>query len=238
MNYPKLPGLTPDGTVYENPAMGTVEAMLPTGPYATAHAPALLELENGDLLCAWFAGSYEGSADVSVICSRLEKGSAAWTEPVMVSGDPHRSEQNPSLFLAPNGEVWAMYTAQLDRVEGKDNMQFTSVVRRQRSVDGGRTWGPFDVVFPEEGTFCRQPIQILSNGRWIFGNWICTDSASGLAGDPTAFRISDDAGKTWRMVDMPRSNGRVHANVVELENGHLAAFMRSRAADCIYRRES
>lgn len=156
----------------------------------------------------------------------------------MISGDPRRSEQNPSLFLAPNGEVWAMYTAQLDRVEGKDNMQFTSVVRRQKSMDGGLTWGPFDEVFPEEGTFCRQPIQILSNGRWIFGNWICTDSASGLAGDPSAFRISGDQGKTWRRVDMPKSNGRVHPNVVELENGHLAAFMRSRAADFIYRSES
>lgn len=238
MKYPLLPGLTPDGTVYENTAMGTVEAMLPPGPYATAHAPALLELENGDLLCAWFAGSYEGSADISVICSRLPKGAARWSEPVMISGDPRRSEQNPSLFLAPNGEVWAMYTAQLDRVEGKDNMQFTSVVRRQKSMDGGLTWGPFDVVFPEEGTFCRQPIQILSNGRWIFGNWICTDSASGLAGDPSAFRISGDQGKTWRRVDMPKSNGRVHPNVVELENGHLAAFMRSRAADFIYRSES
>ena len=238
MKYPLLPGLTPDGTVYENTAMGTVEAMLPPGPYATAHAPALLELENGDLLCAWFAGSYEGSADISVICSRLPKGAARWSEPVMISGDPRRSEQNPSLFLAPNGEVWAMYTAQLDRAEGKDNMQFTSVVRRQKSMDGGLTWGPFDVVFPEEGTFCRQPIQILSNGRWIFGNWICTDSASGLAGDPSAFRISGDQGKTWRRVDMPKSNGRVHPNVVELENGHLAAFMRSRAADFIYRSES
>ena len=238
MKYPLLPGLTPDGTVYENTAMGTAEAMLPPGPYATAHAPALLELENGDLLCAWFAGSYEGSADISVICSRLPKGAARWSEPVMISGDPRRSEQNPSLFLAPNGEVWAMYTAQLDRVEGKDNMQFTSVVRRQKSMDGGLTWGPFDVVFPEEGTFCRQPIQILSNGRWIFGNWICTDSASGMAGDPSAFRISGDQGKTWRRVDMPKSNGRVHPNVVELENGHLAAFMRSRAADFIYRSES
>ena len=238
MKYPLLPGLTPDGTVYENTAMGTVEAMLPPGPYATAHAPALLELENGDLLCAWFAGSSEGSADISVICSRLPKGAARWSEPVMISGDPRRSEQNPSLFLAPNGEVWAMYTAQLDRAEGKDNMQFTSVVRRQKSMDGGLTWGPFDVVFPEEGTFCRQPIQILSNGRWIFGNWICTDSASGLAGDPSAFRISGDQGKTWRRVDMPKSNGRVHPNVVELENGHLAAFMRSRAADFIYRSES
>ena len=103
MKYPVLPGLTPDGTVYENPAMGTVEAMLPPGPYATAHAPTLLELENGDLLCAWFAGSYEGSADVSVICSRLEKDSGRWSEPVLVSGDPHRSEQNPSLFRAPGG---------------------------------------------------------------------------------------------------------------------------------------
>lgn len=82
------------------------------------------------------------------------------------------------------------------------------------------------MVFPEEGTFCRQPIQILSNGRWIFGNWICSDSASGLAGDPSAFRLSDDQGKTWRRVDMPGSHGRVHPNVVELEPGHLAAFMR------------
>lgn len=238
MKYPVLPGLTPDGTVYENAVMGTLEAMLPPGPYKTAHAPALLELPNGDLLCAWFAGSYEGSADVSVICARLPHGSGKWTEPVAISGDPHRSEQNPSLFLALDGEVWAMYTAQLDRMEGKDNMQFTAVVRRQKSTDGGLTWSEYDTVFPEEGTFCRQPIQILSNGRWIFGNWICTDSASGLAGDPSAFRISDDAGRTWRRVDMPKSNGRVHANVVELENGHLAAFMRSRSADFIYRSES
>ena len=37
---------------------------------------------------------------------------------------------------------------------------------------------------------------------------------------------------------MPQSHGRVHANVVELEQGHLVAFMRSRAADNIYRSES
>lgn len=238
MAYTVLPGLTPDGKVYENVNMGTIEAMLPPGPYPTAHAPALLELPNGDLLCAWFAGTYEGSADIRIICSKLVKGEDKWSEPVEVSGDPTRSEQNPSLFLAPNGEVWAMYTAQLDRVAGKDNMQFTSVVRRQRSTDGGLTWSDYETVFPEEGTFCRQPIQILSNGRWIFGNWICTDSASGLAGDPSAFRISDDGGETWRRVDMPKSNGRVHPNVVELEPGHLAAFMRSRSADFIYRSES
>lgn len=35
-----------------------------------------------------------------------------------------------------------------------------------------------------------------------------------------------------------KSNGRVHANVVELESGHLVEFMRSHAEDFIYRSES
>ena len=238
MKYPCLPGLTPDGTVYQNSAMGTVEAMLPPGPWATAHAPALLETPDGSLLCAWFAGSFEGSGDVSIVCARLSKGAARWEAPVQVSHDEKRSEQNPSLFLAPDSAVWAVYTAQLDRVPGKDNMQFTSVIRRQKSTDGGRTWGEPDVLFAREGSFCRQPIQVLASGRWIFANWRCSDSASGLAGDPTAFQISDDQGCTWRTVEMPGSNGRVHANVVELAPGRLAAFMRSRAADFIYRSES
>ena len=238
MDYPKLPGLTPDGRVYWNEEMGTIEARIPNGGYRSGHGPALLELPNGDLLCVWFAGSFEGNADVHIVCSRLEKDSEAWTEPVDVSGDPERSEQNPSLFYGPDGAAWCMYTAQLDRQAGKDNMQFTAVVRCQKSTDGGRTWGPYETVFPEEGTFCRQPIQVLSNGRWIFSNWLCTDSAEGLSGDPTAFRISDDQGKTWRTVMMPESHGHVHANVVELEPGHLVAFMRNLEAYRIHRSES
>lgn len=238
MAYKHLAGLTPDGTIYINDDLGTVEAMLPPGGYKTAHAPALLELENGDLLCAWFAGSFEGSADVSIVCARLPKGAEAWEEPVQVSHDPERSEQNPSLFAGPDGAVWAVYTAQLDRVPGKDNMQFTSVIRCQKSFDGGKRWGEPEVLFPREGSFCRQPIQVLKNGGWIFANWLCTDSASGLAGDPTVLQLSYDQGKSWKMVEMPQSNGRVHANVVELESGHLAAFMRSRSADFIYRSES
>lgn len=238
MAYRHLEGLKPDGTVYINDRMGTVEAELPTGGLRSSHAPALLELENGDLLCAWFAGTFEGSADVSIICARLKKGSDKWEEPVAVSHDPHRSEQNPSLFAGPDGAVWAMYTAQMDRVPGKDNMQFTSQIRLQKSFDGGRTWSEYETLFPEEGTFGRQAIQILSNGRWIYGNWLCKESPKGLAEDPSAFRISDDEGKTWKLVMVPESTGRVHPTVVELEPGHLVAFMRSRMADHIYRSDS
>lgn len=238
MNYKKLPALTNDGTMYENEDMNTVEALLPPGPYRTAHSPAILELPNKDLLCCWFAGSFEGSPDVSIVCASLKHGDTKWSEPVQVSSDPERSEQNPSLFLGPDNAVWCMYTAQKARTEGKDNMQYTSQVRCQKSTDGGKSWSKYETMFAREGTFCRQPIQVLRSGRWIFSNWLCTDSPDGLSGDPTAFQISDDKGKTWRQVDMPQSSGRVHANVVELEDSHLVAFMRSREADFIYRSES
>lgn len=238
MKYDILPGLTLDGKVYQNTYMGTLEALIPPGNSKTAHAPCLLETANGDILAAWFCGSAEGSRDISIALARLPKGAASWTDTRIISDDPLRSEQNPSLFQTPGNQIWLVYTAQLDRQEGKDNMQYTAQVRRRVSADNGESWSEYDVMLPEEGTFCRQPIQILSNGRYIFSNWICTDSPNGLLGDPTVFAISDDKGKTWKCVPMPNSNGRVHANVVELENGHLVAFMRSRAADYIYRSES
>ena len=52
------------------------------------------------------------------------------------------------------------------------------------------------------------------------------------------FQLSEDQGKTWNTVEMPNSQGRVHANVVELTSGHLVAFLRSREADWIYRSQS
>lgn len=238
MKYAELQDITADGKIYKNGRMGVLEALIPPGGYSTAHAPALLELPDKTLLCAWFAGSFEGSADVSIVCAGLKKDAECWSSPVKVSEDPKRSEQNPSLFLAPDGEVWAMYTAQLDRVEGKTNMQYTSVIRRQKSFDNGASWDKYETVVPKEGSFCRQPIQILKNGRWIFANWICSESENDLSGDPTVFLISDDQGQNWKVVEMPESRGRVHANIVEMEAGHLLAFMRSRAADFIYRSES
>ncbi len=238
MKYPALPGLTWDGKIYYNADMGVLEALIPNGGFPSAHAPALLELPGGDMLCAWFAGSYEGNGDVHIVCARLPKDGEGWLPPVDVSNAPHRSEQNPSLFLGPDNAVWCMYTSQLERQEGKGSMQYTAVIKRQKSFDGGLTWEPFEVMFSEEGTFARQPIQVLSNGRWIYSTWVCSDADDGMAGDPTVFRVSDDGGNTWKQVPMPNSKGHVHANVIELENGHLVAFLRHRGAYRIHRSDS
>jgi predicted neuraminidase len=76
------------------------------------HASNIMPLDNGDLLCTWFSGTQEGIADISVYLSRLSKGATVWTEPVKLSCDTERSEQNPTLFPAPDGKLWLLWTAQ------------------------------------------------------------------------------------------------------------------------------
>ena len=55
MVYQRLPGLTTDGRLYEGAGMGTVEALPPTGGYPTAHAPAMLELPDGEVWAIYTA---------------------------------------------------------------------------------------------------------------------------------------------------------------------------------------
>ena len=59
-NIIDLPTLGDDGRLYRDTALNLVESLIPN-PWESCHAPDLLELENGDLLCCWFAGSREGN---------------------------------------------------------------------------------------------------------------------------------------------------------------------------------
>lgn len=234
--YIELNTLQEDGRLYHNNLLDSVEALIPN-QFDSVHAADLLELPNGDLLACWFAGSDEGNADISIVVSRLKAGESAWSMGEVVSDDPSRSEQNPSLFLAPNGEVWLMYTAQVSRAPEHNphfNLQYTAEIRRKISKDNGYTWGKTETMFARPGSFCRQKIQVLSSGRWVFGNWICFPDETRNGSDITVVQISDDEGKTWRSVEVPDSAGRVHANLIETEPGKLTALFRSRFADNIY----
>lgn len=232
----ELTDLTHDGKLYHNPRLDTIEALIPS-PVNSTHAADLCELPNGDLLAVWFAGTKEGDSNISIAMSRLEADSSCWTEPEWVTDDPIRSEQNPSLFLAPDGVLWLIYTAQLGRENqnaGQKNLQCTAEIRVKKSRDLGRTWSEYEVLFDRPGSFCRQKPQVLSSGRWVFGNWICFNDDTHYGSDISLVQISDDGGKSWRAVEIPCSRGCVHANLIETSPGKLTALFRSRSADNIY----
>jgi predicted neuraminidase len=195
------------------------------------HASNVLPLPNGDIACVWFAGTQEGIPDISIFMSRLDSGASAWSEPVKLSDDPQRSEQNPVLFMAPDSRLWLLYTAQAF------GNQDTAIVRCRVSEDNGRTWGPIRTLFGTPGTFIRQPVVVLDNGEWLLPVFYCR-TAPGVKwvgdDDVSAVMVSADGGSTWTEYPVPGSTGCVHMNVEKLADGALLALFRSRWADNVY----
>ncbi|MDF2964404.1 MAG: exo-alpha-sialidase [Paenibacillus sp.] len=229
---------------------GGAEAYIPT-PFRVNHAPCLTELNNGDLLAVWFSGqTEEGRPDIHIVMSRLKAGDEQWSEPVRVSEDDTRSEQNPLLFQAPDGRLLLMYTAQeaadMSREEFKRfypdrtfTRQETAEIRCRISEDNGWTWGPVQSMFDKPGSFCRAPIHITQDGSWLFPMWYSlSDGHSEYGSDYTVIQRSIDQGRTWKEFEVPNSRGRVHASIIELPDGELLAFFRSRSADRIYKSRS
>jgi hypothetical protein len=52
--------------------------------YPSSHASNLYQLRNGDILCAWFSGSWEGSSGVGIVMSRLRPGNQRWDRTVLI----------------------------------------------------------------------------------------------------------------------------------------------------------
>jgi predicted neuraminidase len=210
---------------------GRFEAFLPS-PCVQNHAANLAFLPDGTLACVWFGGTMEGMGDISIYMSQLVPGSSRWSQPEKMSDDPQRSEQNPVLFAAPDGKVWLIFTSQ---VSGN---QDGAIVKRRVSVDGGRTFGPVDVLCDIPGTFVRQPIIVNAQGTWLLPAFRCIGvPGARWAGDvdTAAVLVSRDAGETWEMVDVPDSIGAVHMNIVAQDGGRMVAFYRNRFAEQILR---
>ncbi len=128
----------------------------------------------------------------------------------------------------------AIWTAQIS------GNQDTALVRYRMSEDNGRSWGPIATLFDAPATggiFMRQPVVVLDNGDWLLPVWYCksTPGKKWVGDQDTAgVMISTDQGRTWRENELPDSLGCVHMSIVDLHDGTLAAFFRSRWADNVY----
>ncbi len=204
---------------------GREEGFLPS-PCIQNHA-AFLSLSEQGLSCLWFGGSLEGKSDISIWRATL--GVAGWSAARQLTDDALRSEQNPVQFDAPDGRRLILHTAQ------PGGNQDACVVRMR--VDGAE---PADLPLPP-GTFVRAPIRVRDDGAWLLPLFLCVSRPGQRwtgSHDTAALAISQDAGETWRRVDVPESMGCVHMTLVALGPDHYAAFFRRRQADFVYRTES
>lgn len=217
-----------DGVLRSPEADGRLrEALLPVLRGPDNHAANLLQLDNGDILCAWFAGSGEGNPDTDVVLARLERGGDRWSLPVDLSLDPERSEQNPVLFQEPAGRVWLLHTSDAP------HDQKTARVVVRTSDDRGHTWSRPEILFPGPGLFLRHPPAMLADGTWVLPAYHCTSK-----GHYSLVLVSNDGGRHWQEHEVPDSYHRVQMNIVPRGDGSLLAMFRSRHADRIYTSES
>ena len=203
------------------------EKKIPT-PCTSNHASNLLQLANGDLLCTWFGGSMEGTADVCIYLARMDHKTGIWSEAQKMSADTSRSEQNPVLFQKSTSELWLLYTGQLKTDQG------TALVRIRKSFDDGNSWSPVEDLVPDVGTFIRHTPVINSAGTIVLPIWN-SNIKEAFGHDNSLVLASTDDGATWNRTAVPTSTGCVHMNI--LSNCQVA-FYRRRQADFIFRSTS
>ena len=231
--YSKEIGQPLDGKMRHDPSGLTTAYLDPIFP--SSHAANLLTLRNGDLLCFWFSGTWEGQSGVGIVMSRLAAGSSQWTTPQMIDNHPRESYQNPVGFQEPNGTIWLLHTTQ---PAGKGESQ--SRVLSLQSTNNGETWTHSSVIFETPGSYVRNPLVTMPDGHWMLPMYFTTAGSGGAdtGKDRPVVAISADRGENWKICDLPDSNGEVQPSLVyDPAQGYLA-LLRSRRADHIYRSTS
>jgi predicted neuraminidase len=202
---------------------------------ASSHAANLLALRNGDVLCFWFTGTWEGESDVGIAVSRLSPGSRKWTKPLLIDHKEGESYQNPVPFQTPDGTIWLLHTTQL---AGRG--QADAHVLVVKSHDDGRTWSAPEVLLKQPGSFIRNPLVFMPDGSWMLPMYYTPSKGitAGAESNYSVVKISHDQGHTWTDCPIPQSNGYVQPSVIRLSSDHYIAFFRSRFADWIFKSTS
>jgi predicted neuraminidase len=223
-----------DGSIRPSSIAGLDEGYLPI-VFPSSHASNLLALQNGDLLCAYYSGTWEGESGVAIVVSRLAKGSSRWMPPTVAAQKQEYAFENPVLFEPAKGLLWLFHTSQAANAG-----QSKSQIFWQTSSDGAQNWTESRPLFRQAGAFDRQRLLVLGRA-WVFPMYYTP--SNGITGtdalrNNSAIQISSDRGSTWKACSVPGSDGLVQPDVIQLSSEHLLAFFRSRFADWVYKSTS
>jgi predicted neuraminidase len=179
------------------------------------HSATITELSNGELLAAWWCGSYEGATDVAIWGSRFQKNTANWGYASILADIPGRFEGNPVLFKIPDGRIWLFFVAYVPEAAGMVQTMLSE------SKDLGRTWfGPNKFITSPGLRTKNHPI-VMPNRKILLPLF---DELTGQS----VFLLSENLGETWEMSRFIVSDPpNAQPTVISRGNSHLYALMRA-----------
>jgi predicted neuraminidase len=182
--------------------------------YPYNHAATIVELEGGDLLVAWGAGSRELGPDTQIVASRRSASTKTWSAPAVIADKPDRADANPVLFTETSGAVHLFHVEMFG-----ETFCLGRVVERI-SRDGAATWGEPRIALEAVCTMVKNKPLRTSTGRWVL-------PAYQEAIYQSQFWTSDD-GVKWTASSplLTLLNNNLQPSVVECSDGTLLALMR------------
>jgi predicted neuraminidase len=230
-DYTQELGAPADGQFRKSATWEGVEETYLPSLFPSSHAASLLRLKSGDIVCTWSSGTWEGATNVGILFALLPFEGKQWDAPQSVAQRVGVSYQNPVPFEAPDGRIWVFHTSQEASQTQADAQVFVTL-----STDQGGSWGYPSLIFDTPGSFVRQPLLILPDGRWLLPMSMTPTEGitKGAEAHYPLLKVSPDAGHSWSDIKFPQSNGLVEPSVLRLTNGKFLAFFRSRYADFIY----
>jgi len=188
-------------------------------PFASCHASSLAVTDVGVGAC-WFAGPWEGHADVGVWFAR--RSAAGWSKPVLIAeGTDHAGRRqpcwNPVLWRQPGGPLLLFYKV------GPSPREWWGMM--MVSDDDGRQWTqPRRLPDGMLGPIKNKPV-LLGDGRLL-----CPSSTE-HDGWRVHFEWTADGGVTWEKsaaVGDGRTLSIIQPTVLVHTDGRLQALCRSR----------
>jgi predicted neuraminidase len=204
------------------PGVVREEFVFETAPFPSCHAATILELPDGELLCAFFGGTAERNPDVEIWLSRQPPG-GTWTPPVSVADGIQSATNrlptwNPVLFQPAGGKLMLFYKV------GPSPSQWWGMVKT--SPDGGRTWSAARKLDPGIiGPVKNKPVR-LRDGTIISG------SSTEHQGWRVHVERSTDGGQTWSLINPSPSSdpiGAIQPTILTYPDGRLQMLSRTRA---------
>ena len=208
------------------------EFLYETASFPSCHASTIVETQQGDLVCAYFGGTHEGSPDVSIWVSIKKKGDDSWEAPILaddgaIGGEPIAC-WNPVLFEMPDGELWLFYKI------AKTIQTWKGYYKK--SSDGGRTWSQREAL-PE---YFLGPIK---NKPILLGDRLLCGSSTEVGGWRFHVEILDVKTNQWTYVgpvtsteaiktddNQPHPIDCIQPSFLQLSDGRLQVLMRTHNA--------
>ncbi len=187
------------------------------------HPASITQLDNGDLLLAYYGGSGEYEPDTAVYAGRLKAGDTTWSKPAPIADTPFHSDGNPVVWQAPDGVVWLFYVVRYG------DTWSDSRIHAKISRDGADTWSDAFILADERGMMVRSKPIVLHDGDYLLPIYHETGHDREIVGADTTSLFLRCNPKTMKWSETNRIHSRLgclQPAVAQINENDLIAFMR------------